>query len=193
MKKKDFLMPAILIAIAVVIISIMTLLVKREQYRRKIEHLQSQIEILNSWNIYPSIIRDTIHDTIPVASVPALVVTKEEYKKVADKGLLKDLGVKPAAITSQLQTEISTRDSIKLRAAPVDNDYIYHDHWTDIHLSLSDSILQYNMRDSIAMFVVRDYKHRFLFWRWGTKGYNVKLVNFNPRAKIKYLKYVKVE
>lgn len=186
-------MPAILIAIAVVIISIMTLLVKREQYRRKIEHLQSQIEVLNSWNIYPSIIRDTIHDTIPVASAPALVVTKEEYKKVADKVLLKDLDVKPVAITSQLQTEISTRDSIKLRAAPADNDYIYHDHWTDIHLSLSDSILRYNMRDSIAMFVVRDYKHRFLFWHWGTKGYNVKLVNFNPRAKIKYLKYVKVE
>lgn len=186
-------MPAILIAVAVVIISIMTLLVKREQYRRKIEHLQSQIEILNSWNIYPSIVHDTIHDTIPVASVPALVVTKEEYKKITDKALLKDLDVKPAAITSQLQTEISTRDSIKLRAAPSDNDYIYHDHWTDIHLSLSDSILQYNVRDSIAMFVVRDYKHRFLFWRWGTKGYNVKLVNFNPRAKIKYLKYVKVE
>lgn len=193
MKKKDFLMPAILIAIAVVIIFIMTLLVKREQYRRKIEHLQSQIEILNSWNIYPSIIRDTIHDTIPVASAPALVVTKEEYKKVADKALLKDLNVKPAAITSQLQTEISTRDSIKLRAVPAENDYIYHDHWTDIHLSLSDSILRYNMCDSIAMFVVRDYKHRFLFWRWGTKGYNVKLVNFNPRAKIKYLKYMKVE
>lgn len=193
MKKKDFLIPAILIAIAVVIISITTVLVKREQYRRKIEHLQSQIEVLNSWNIYPSIIRDTIHDTVPVASVPALVVTKEEYKKVADKALLKDLDVKPAAITSQLQTEISTRDSIKLRAAPADNDYIYHDHWTDIHLSLSDSILRYNMRDSIAMFIVRDYKHRFLFWHWGTKGYNVKLVNFNPRAKIKYLKYVKVE
>lgn len=193
MKKKDFLMPAILIVIAVVIISIMTLLVKREQYRRKIEHLQSQIEVLNSWNIYPSIIHDTIHDTIPVASATALVVTKEEYKKITDKALLKDLDVKPAAITSQLQTEISTRDSIKLRAAPADKDYIYHDHWTDIHLSLSDSILQYNMRDSIAMFVVRDYKHRFLFWHWGTKGYNVKLVNFNPRAKIKYLKYVKVE
>lgn len=193
MKKKDFLMPAILIVIAAVIIFIMTLLVKREQYRRKIEHLQSQIEVLNSWNTYPSIVHDTIRDTIPVASVPALVVTKEEYKKITDKALLKDLDVKPAAITSQLQTEISTRDSIKLRAAPADNDYIYHDHWTDIHLSLSDSILQYNMRDSIAMFVVRDYKHRFLFWRWGTKGYNVKLVNFNPRAKIKYLKYVKVE
>ena len=116
MKKKDFLMPAILIVIAAVIIFIMTLLVKREQYRRKIEHLQSQIEILNSWNTYPSIIRDTIHDTVPVASVPALVVTKEEYKKVADKALLKDLDVKPAAITSQLQTEISTRDSIKLKA-----------------------------------------------------------------------------
>lgn len=193
MKKKDFLMPAILIVVAAVIIFIMTLLVKREQYRRKIEHLQSQIEVLNSWNTYPSIVRDTIHDTVPVASVPALVVTKEEYKKITDKALLKDLDVKPAAITSQLQTEISTRDSIKLRAAPVDNDYIYHDHWTDIHLSLSDSILQYNMRDSIAMFIVRDYKHRFLFWRWGTKGYNVKLVNFNPRATIKYLKYVKVE
>ena len=84
-------MPAILIVIAAVIIFIMTLLVKREQYRRKIEHLQSQIEILNSWNVYPSIVHDTIRDTIPVASAPALVVTKEEYKKVADKALLKDL------------------------------------------------------------------------------------------------------
>ena len=99
MKKKDFLMPAILIVIAVVIIFIMTLLVKREQYRRKIEHLQSQIEILNSWNTYPSIVHDTIRDTIPVASAPALVVTKEEYKKITDKALLKDLDVKPVAIT----------------------------------------------------------------------------------------------
>ena len=85
MKKKDFLMPAILIVIAVVIIFIMTLLVKREQYRRKIEHLQSQIEILNSWNIYPSVVYDTIHDTVPVASAPALVVTKEEYKRLQIK------------------------------------------------------------------------------------------------------------
>lgn len=71
-----------------------------KQYQQdmlKIEHLQSQIEILNSWNIYPSIVHDTIRDTIPVASIPALVVTKEEYKKVADKALLKDLDVKPAA------------------------------------------------------------------------------------------------
>ena len=76
MKKKDFLMPAILIVIAVVIISIMTLLVKREQYRRKIEHLQSQIEILNSWNIYPSVVYDTIHDTVPATTQKASAATR---------------------------------------------------------------------------------------------------------------------
>ncbi len=186
-------MPAMLIAIAGIIAVFMTLVVRREQYKKRIEHLQSQLEIMNSWNVYPSVIHDTIRDTIPIASAAALIATKAEYKRSTDRALLKDLNIKPAAITSQLQTEISTRDSIKLRATPVDNDYIYHDQWTDIHLSLKDSILRYDMRDSIAMFVVRDYKHRFLFWRWGTKGYNVKLVNFNPCAKIRYLKYVKVE
>lgn len=35
-------------------------------------------------------------------------------------------------------------------------------------------------------------KHKFLWWRWGTKGYQVQIVNFNPHPRINYSRYVEV-
>ena len=37
------------------------------------------------------------------------------------------------------------------------------------------------------------YRHHFLWWRWGVKGYKVKVVNFNPHSTIRYNTYVKPE
>ena len=35
-------------------------------------------------------------------------------------------------------------------------------------------------------------KHKFLWWRGGTKGYQVQIVNFNPHPRINYSRYVEV-
>ena len=35
-------------------------------------------------------------------------------------------------------------------------------------------------------------KHKFLWWRWGTKGYQVQIVNFNRHPRINYSRYVEV-
>ena len=35
-------------------------------------------------------------------------------------------------------------------------------------------------------------KHKFLWWRWGTKGYQVQIVNFNPHPRINYSRYVEI-
>lgn len=35
-------------------------------------------------------------------------------------------------------------------------------------------------------------KHKFLWWRWGTKGYQVQIVNFNPHPRINYSRNVEV-
>ena len=53
--------------------------------------------------------------------------------------------------------------------------------------------LVYTVSDSVLTLVYREYKHKFLWWRWGTKGYKVKVVNFNPHATIRYNQYIKVE
>ena len=53
--------------------------------------------------------------------------------------------------------------------------------------------LEYSVRDSVTTIISRDYKHRFLWWRWGTKGYSVYIVNHNPRGKVYYNKYIRVK
>lgn len=35
-------------------------------------------------------------------------------------------------------------------------------------------------------------KHKFLWWRWGTKGYQVQIVSFNPHSRINYSRYMEV-
>ena len=46
------------------------------------------------------------------------------------------------------------------------------------------------MRDSLAIALKKEYKHRFLFFKWGVRGYDVKVANFNPHSTIKYNTYV---
>ena len=59
-----------------------------------------------------------------------------------------------------------------------------------LEFSLDDSTFYYNIRDSLETVVYHEYKHRFLWWRWGVTGYYVKIVNFNPNARVIYNRYV---
>ena len=65
--------------------------------------------------------------------------------------------------------------------------------WSDLQFRLQDSTFYYNIRDSLCTQVSREYKHRFLWWRWGTKGYHVTLINFNPHSKVLYNTFIQVE
>ena len=69
--------------------------------------------------------------------------------------------------------------------------FSYSDRWSALRFSLQDSTFYYNIRDSLATLVHREYKHRFLWWRWGVKGYKVTLINYNPHSRITYNTYVK--
>ncbi|WP_407934619.1 DUF6549 family protein [Hallella sp.] len=40
--------------------------------------------------------------------------------------------------------------------------------------------------------LLKEYKHRFLWWKWSTKGYKVKIINFNPHARVLYNQYVRI-
>ena len=52
-----------------------------------------------------------------------------------------------------------------------------------LQLQLKDSTFYYNIRDSLSTAVYREYRHHFLWWKWGTRGYRLKIVNFNPHAR----------
>lgn len=141
---------------------------------------------------YVPLQRDTIRDTVEV--VTQKVVEVEKVKSALTKEereLLKDLGLKVRELESLQQTGIVTRDTVWLvRKDSTDGSpLVYHDAWTDIEYR--DKRMVYAMRDSLAIALRKEYKHRFLFIRWGTKGYEVKVANFNPHSSVRYNTFVK--
>lgn len=145
--------------------------------------------------IAPALEKDTIRDSIPVATSPVIKIDKASYKReLADKQLIKDLRLRLSQVESQQRSGTEIHDTVRLEAKSSSR-YEYSDKWTHLTLNMHppDTTLAYSVRDSITTIVYREYKHKFLWWEWGTKGYKVKIVNFNPHAKIGYEQYVIVD
>lgn len=166
---------------------------------RRIKNLKQENEKLSVELVHAqcgiSIIRDTIRDTVPVSTVPVVVIKKSSYKSdVVDRSLLKDLHLSTGQIVSQQMTETEYSDTVPLHRTSYST-WRYADRWVNMTIGMKtpDTTLTYSVRDSVVAFVYREYKHRFLWWKWGTKGYKVKMANFNPHASIRYNQYIKVE
>lgn len=143
-------------------------------------------------SIYSPVDCDTIHDTIKLYKAPVSEVSAKSYKHdIADKQLLKEMGVKSDRVTGQQTVVTTVSDTVSLNQAS--GKWEYHDKWTDFALSLQDTSLTYSFRDSIVSIIHRIPAHHFLFWHWGTKGYQVKLRNFNKHATINHAQFVLVE
>lgn len=135
----------------------------------------------------------TIRDSIPVWRERVVEIDRTDYKKqLADKSLIKDLQLKVGQLESENRTLLSTRDTIVLN--PLNDSVLtYRDNWFSFSYELNTRVLDCEVRDSLSTFVAREYKHRFLWWRWGTKGYSVYVVSHNPKCKVEYNKYIKIK
>ena len=134
-----------------------------------------------------------IHDSIPVWKEKVVEVDRTDYKKLlADKELIKDLKLKISDLESENQTLLSTRDTVVLRPKN-DTTLTYSDKWCSFSYETSTRVLDWEVRDSLSTFVSAEYRHRFLWWKWGKRGYNVTIVNYNPHSRIEYSKYIKIK
>ena len=155
----------------------------------EIEELQTQLAHART---YKPVVSEVLHDSSTAVTQPASNIDKHAYKReFANRKLLKELDVKPGDVAAQSDVATHASDSVKL--APRDSVFSYNDRWVQFHFSLRDSLLSYHMRDSLSTFVIREYKHKFLFWKWGTKGYRIKIVNYNPHSKITYSNYLNID
>ena len=115
------------------------------------------------------------------------VVEVEKVKEVLsrdDKQLIKDLKMKVSELESYQKMSNVIHDTVILeRKDSAGNTLYYKDAWAEFEYQ--DKRLRYSVRDSLAIAVKKEYKHRLLWWRWGTKGYEVKAVNFNPNSTIR--------
>ena len=134
-----------------------------------------------------------IHDSIPVYQTKIVEVDKTDYKKLlADKQLIKDLGLKVSELESENRTLLSTRDTVVLK--PINDSILtYSDRWNSFSYETKTRVLDWEVRDSLTTYVSQEYRHRFLWWKWGRKGYNVTIVNHNPKSRIEYSKFIKIK
>lgn len=139
---------------------------------------------------------DKLDDSIPVAQNTALQAKVNELEQLhlADTKLIKDLKVRLKDVQALHTMSAETADTVII--APVlgtaDSVFAYSDKWLSLHIDIPKRECQYVAYDSLATIVSRTYKHRFLWWRWGTKGYEVRIVSFNPHSQIKYSRYIEV-
>jgi hypothetical protein len=152
-----------------------------EQARTELSHAQIPLQ------------RDTIRDSIEVVTQTVVEVVPKKLKDAlaADEQLIKDLQLKVKQLEAMQTTTIVTGDTVPAHHDPTDCMYYYNDQWADLRLNLKDTTFYYNIRDSLSTVVYREYRHHFLWWKWGTKGYRLKIVNFNPHAHVYYNKYIK--
>ena len=173
-----------------VFISVVILLTSCDRALRK--EIESLREELAKQQQYVPLDRDTIRDS--VSTITQKVIEVERIKEVLskeDKQLIKDLGMKVKELEALQKTGLETKDSVELakKDSTENAPLIYHDAWTDFELR--ENKLSYTMRDSLAIAIEREYRHRFLWLKWKVKGYNVKVANFNPHSSVKYNTFVK--
>lgn len=170
--------------------------IKNITLRQEIKELKSDLAHAQQ---YVPLERDTvfIRDSFPVEVVTAPVITAElsalRKQHIIDEEMIKDLGLKLKQMDAVQTTVTETKDSAK---ADFDHNFkvfSYDDRWSHLQFRLQDSTFYYNIRDSLITVIYHEYKHKFLWFRWGVKGYKVKMTNMNPHSSIKYNSYVKPE
>jgi len=159
----------------------------------------------NVANINYDIEYNRLGDSLPVAKSNALQAKYDELQKLhlADTKLIKDLKLKLKDVQSVHTAAATTADTVYLTPKPSatsasassgipDSIYTYRDRWLSLHIDIPRRECRYASHDSLTTIVSRTYRHRFLWWRWGTKGYQVQIVNHNPHSKIDYSRYIEV-
>lgn len=173
------------------------LLLQRCQSQEKEKEIRQLKQQLAKAQTFVPVERDTVilhtRETVTVATSPVITVELRDLRKqhIIDEQLISDLHLKLKQLEAVGTTVTVTSDSARAAYNHSFKVFSYDDRWSHLEFSPSDSTFYYNIRDSLATVVYHEYKHRFLWWRWGIKGYKVKVVNFNPHTTIQYNTFVR--
>ena len=160
---------------------------EKKDYEAQIRDLQVRLASVSE---KPKVIY--LHDSVPAYRTKVVKVDKTDYKKqLADKETIKELGLKVSQLESENRLLLNTQKKVEL----VDNNdsvLTYSDKWLSFSFHTDTRILDCEVRDSLSTYVSREYKRKFLCFKWGTKGYWVTVVSHNPDCKVEYNKFIQI-
>lgn len=137
---------------------------------------------------------DTIRDSIPVTVQGVISENVRELKRqqIIDRQLIRDLKIRLKDIKNVGTVSLANTDTVYMTKTD-STKFHYSDAWANISIELPSARCIYNTRDSIETYIYEVYRHKFLWFRWGKEGYNIKIVNFNPHSSISYSRFINIE
>ena len=138
----------------------------------------------NQTTLMTSLNNFKFRDSLNAVENGRLKLSISELKELreADFKLIKELKLRPKDVETITKVKVVTRDSIIFQLK--DSCINYESEWTKVSGCVGDT-LSIETSDSIAFIAHKEYKHKFLFFRWGLERAKVKIINFNPRSSVK--------
>ena len=138
----------------------------------------------NQTTLMTSLNNFKFRDSLNAVENGRLKLNLSELKELreADFKLIKELKLRPKDVETITKVKVVTRDSIIFQLK--DSCINYESEWTKVSGCIGDT-LSIETSDSIAFIAHKEYKHKFLFFRWGLERAKVKIINFNPRSNVK--------
>ena len=138
----------------------------------------------NQTTLMTSLNNFKFRDSLNAVENGRLKLSISELKELreADFKLIKELKLRSKDVETITKVKVVTRDSIVFQLK--DSCINYESEWTKVSGCIGDT-LSIETSDSIAFIAHKEYKHKFLFFRWGLERAKVKIINFNPRSSVK--------
>ena len=138
-----------------------------------------------------------------VLTINELQYTVQDFKRRAaeDAALIKELRLRASEVKEVIKTVTETkivyRDTLVMVSPDVFK-FTHNTKWWSVDETIDFGIkppqVDFNMttRDSVSHILYRVPKCRFLGIHWGTKGYEIKVINHNPNSVISYSRWINV-
>ena len=138
----------------------------------------------NQTTLMTSLNNFKFRDSLNAVENGRLKLSISELKELreADFKLIKELKLRPKDVETITKVKVVTRDSIIFQLK--DSCINYESEWTKVSGCIGET-LSIETSDSIVFIAHKEYKHKFLFFRWGLERAKVKIINFNPRSSVK--------
>lgn len=139
-----------------------------------------------------------------VATIQELQYTVDEFKRrqSEDAATIRQLKIRASEVREVVKTVVETKIAYRDTIIFIKPDSVLHwsrdTKWWSVNqtidLAQNPPITEFNLhtRDSLTHYLYRVPKCRFLGIHWGTKGYEVKIVNHNPNSTITYARWINV-
>ncbi|MEG0528996.1 MAG: DUF6549 family protein, partial [Bacilli bacterium] len=131
-------------------------------------------------------------DSINASKIEMLQLTNKELAELRkeDAKTIKDLKIRKKDV--EVIGNTTTKIEIKEKLVFKDSCFSYNDSWNKVKFCLTNDSLDLQIKDSLGI-VISNIPKKFLFFKFGSKGVEVNLIPYNPKAKISYAKFVKIK